>query len=220
MMQLNMIFNSDRTISDKFFSCACCCFVLLDALPARELRVLVRMVNVRMKALGLGLLSYLCWAAPAAAAPSSLDDAGSPNVDALMRELAHEVDALSVTDCTLACKALGSMERSRDRICELSPGARCDEARAKVQDAQKRVAGSCPACAVHEQPMPAPPSNDAKASTRPAADSPSSGSVSAEHARGGCAGCATTDSRGMSGDAALLVLAGLALLRTSRRRKR
>jgi hypothetical protein len=166
------------------------------------------------------LLGLAMTAAPAQAlaAPSSMDDAGPTNVDVLMKELTREVESLSVADCTLSCKALASMERARDRICELAPGARCDEARAKVASAQEKVAAACPSCAVNKKPEPAPPPADAKASAHPVAEGTS---VQAERERGGCASCriAGAPRGGVAGDATLLVLATVALRRLTRRRR-
>lgn len=50
--------------------------------------------------------------------------------------------------CEVACRALASMRRSADRLCELSSGdaGRCDDARARVTRAEGRVRDRCPAC--------------------------------------------------------------------------
>ncbi len=169
---------------------------------------------------GLGVAAAMgAWPSQALAGPSSVDDGGAPDVDLLMRALARDVQDLSVADCTLSCKALASMERARDRICELSPGARCDEARAKVASARDRVATACRTCATHERPEPAPP-YDAKASPPPQPTSEGA-AVQSEHKTGGCAGCRTAANdggHGAGGDAALVVLATLALRGFARRR--
>ncbi len=65
-----------------------------------------------------------------AAAPSKEDSAGS---------------------CSIACRALASMRRSADRLCELAPSAspdapRCDDARERVGKAERRVRERCPGC--------------------------------------------------------------------------
>jgi hypothetical protein len=50
--------------------------------------------------------------------------------------------------CSIACRALGSMERSAARLCELAgDGERCDAAKARVKSASDRVHGACPGCA-------------------------------------------------------------------------
>jgi hypothetical protein len=51
-------------------------------------------------------------------------------------------------DCRTACKAMGSMQRARDRICELNgaddPGRRCATARQRVDEAADRLRrGAC-----------------------------------------------------------------------------
>ncbi len=49
-------------------------------------------------------------------------------------------------DCRLACKALGSMRRSTQRICQLSDSEdseHCQRAKRRLQDAEKRVESSC-----------------------------------------------------------------------------
>lgn len=52
-------------------------------------------------------------------------------------------------DCSVACKALASMKRAADRICELTggDGDRCKSARTMVEEAQRRVAERCGECA-------------------------------------------------------------------------
>jgi hypothetical protein len=54
----------------------------------------------------------------------------------------------SGSPCATACRALASMRRSADRICEITgPGAeRCGWAREKVRDAEARVARAACAC--------------------------------------------------------------------------
>ncbi len=143
------------------------------------------------------------------------------NVDALLTQLTRDVENLSVADCALSCKALASMERARDRICDLSPGTRCDEARAKVASARDKVSAACPTCTPHEHPEPAP-HNDAKASAPPPAHPGDGAEVQSERERGGCASCRVTGERGGrggdAGDAGLVVLATFALRRIARRR--
>ncbi|MSP25092.1 MAG: hypothetical protein EXR75_07995 [Myxococcales bacterium] len=50
--------------------------------------------------------------------------------------------------CSLACRALTSMRRSANRLCELAgdADARCDDVRHRVERAALRVARACPAC--------------------------------------------------------------------------
>jgi hypothetical protein len=58
--------------------------------------------------------------------------------------------ASGVVDCGNACKALGSMQRAMDRICELTgpddPEKRCQSAREKAKAARERVEKHCPDC--------------------------------------------------------------------------
>jgi hypothetical protein len=58
--------------------------------------------------------------------------------------------ANGILDCDKACKALGSMERSMDRICELTgpedPEKRCRTAKEKAKAARERVEKHCPDC--------------------------------------------------------------------------
>lgn len=169
----------------------------------------------------LAIAALLACPSAALAAPTSVEDAGAPSVDDLMNDLTRQAESLSTADCALSCKALASMERARDRICELSPGARCEEARAKVASARTKVAAACPTCSAHQSPEPAPPPVDAKASapSRPAQEGTT---VQAEQARGGCASCRIGSSGrdgNLAGDAALFVLATLALRRITRRRR-
>lgn len=74
---------------------------------------------------------------PLADAEQSLDRAAS------QLNAAHE-------DCALACKALESMRRSAERICELNgpedPDQRCRKARERVTEAQVRVQNGCGDC--------------------------------------------------------------------------
>lgn len=49
--------------------------------------------------------------------------------------------------CTIACRALASMDRSAEHICQLEPEEnRCSSARARVRDAHDRVTRHCKAC--------------------------------------------------------------------------
>jgi hypothetical protein len=50
--------------------------------------------------------------------------------------------------CTVACRALGSMDRAAERLCELSgeEDDRCVAARERVAIAHDRVEASCPTC--------------------------------------------------------------------------
>jgi hypothetical protein len=82
-----------------------------------------------------------------AAESSDAGAAGNDEVKALDEQLDDELRALSLSDCELACRALGSIRRAADRICALEPGPRCDAARAKANDTTRRVEDACPSCA-------------------------------------------------------------------------
>jgi uncharacterized protein (TIGR03382 family) len=125
----------------------------------------------------------------------------------LLRQLSQEYEALSTSDCVAACRALGSMQRAADRLCEMDAGTACAEARAKVEDARKRVRAACPAC-VAERPEPPAPS------TTPSPEL-SANAPPAESARGGCAGCSSATGSGSS--FGVLVAAWMFIRRRRRR---
>ena len=80
-------------------------------------------------------------------------------LDDLKRQLARDYEALSAgaSDCALACKALSSLERSAARLCELSPGPTCDDAKGKAEKARAQVRAACPMCAAPLPPAPPTP---------------------------------------------------------------
>jgi tRNA A-37 threonylcarbamoyl transferase component Bud32 len=59
---------------------------------------------------------------------------------------------LAGNDCAQLCKALSSMSRAAERLCELTKDGgddgqrRCNDARAKLEAARARVREKCPAC--------------------------------------------------------------------------
>ncbi len=57
-----------------------------------------------------------------------------------------EASAADDDTCESACDALHAMQRAADRVCELAPGDRCEAARTRVADAEKRVMEACPEC--------------------------------------------------------------------------
>lgn len=66
----------------------------------------------------------------------------SRDFDKAEREL-----AVSTSDCTNACRALGSMDRAAGNICKLSADKpRCDDATDKVRSARDKVKNSCGDC--------------------------------------------------------------------------
>ena len=70
---------------------------------------------------------------------ASADAFGEESVETLQKQQQDELAALSTQDCVIACKALASIRRAADRICALESGPRCIDARAKADDAQRRV---------------------------------------------------------------------------------
>jgi hypothetical protein len=56
----------------------------------------------------------------------------------------------SLSDCTLACRALDSMDRAVTRLCALvdapSDQRRCDDARQRLAVARRRIRETCGAC--------------------------------------------------------------------------
>jgi len=140
------------------------------------------------------------------------------DVTTLETQLGRETTELSTADCASACKALASIRRAADRICDLEPGPRCNAARDKSEAATKRVREACPECALAAMPAPEPRKeerayvNDASAKGSPAAAPP------AESERGGCRSCATTSQAPTSGDLWLFgLVAALITRRLSRR---
>lgn len=151
-------------------------------------------------------------AIPARAAAAAADGGAHEveDVEELAASIARDAQALSTDDCASACKALASMLRAADRICALDPGRRCEDARATVEDATRKVRAACPQCAIapgHER-------RDGKIGSAPvAASAPPS-----ERRTGGCAGCATSGGGGSAAGGALAVALGLTALVRRRRR--
>jgi hypothetical protein len=98
-------------------------------------------------------------------APTTVDGAAA-NLDQAERELNQAIAAggnfanpppgqpgsptqLTEGDaCSIACRALGSMERSATHLCDLAgDGEQCDAAKARVKSASDRVHEACPGCA-------------------------------------------------------------------------
>jgi hypothetical protein len=86
-------------------------------------------------------------AAPAPAVPK--DDKSGERAPATGDEARPEANAgLAANRCTTACRALESMQRSAERLCELTGGddGRCDDANTRVTRAARVVADACPTC--------------------------------------------------------------------------
>jgi hypothetical protein len=69
-----------------------------------------------------------------------------PPPTALEHHEAEPPEDANADTCETACDALSAMRKAADRICELAPGERCDAARARVADAEKRVTEACSEC--------------------------------------------------------------------------
>ena len=193
-----------------------------------------------IRCLVLLLSALLTLASPAAfaqgqGAPGSASaSSATAEIDKLEADLDKELAELSTADCVLACKALESMSRSAERICELAPGPRCDAARGKVDSASERVRNACPDCAAatkrdfRTQPKPGVSEEPVKLKGEAddddddeemAADAaPASAPPSEDAGAAGCAACTIGERRSEGGAAlALLLMLGLALLRRRQR---
>ncbi|MCU0681047.1 MAG: hypothetical protein MUF34_02080 [Polyangiaceae bacterium] len=89
----------------------------------------------------------------AAPPPPPPAEPASPNANPLWVEF-ERVDrelALSTGDCATACRALASLERAANRVCEgsaqLGEAARCGDAMRRLRDARGRVRSACTRCA-------------------------------------------------------------------------
>jgi MYXO-CTERM domain-containing protein len=163
------------------------------------------------------------WLLPAVAhaqVTGAAADAGG-DIEALQAQLDRDYAQALAGDCSLACRALDSMRRSADRLCQLDPGERCSRAKEKVDTASARVRASCPTCA--EQlggkaekgyAPPAPPPKEP--GPAPPTETVVENEALAAPAQRGC-GCTTTRSPGDAIEA--MALGGLVLV-ALRRRKR
>ena len=141
-------------------------------------------------------------------------------VTTLETQLGKDTSELSTSDCAAACKALASIRRAADRICELEPGPRCDAARTKADNATKKVRDACPECAIAGLKK----DDDEKRAAKPAeAPPPAPMNATSEGApaepRGGCRNCSTSSGAPDRGDFAVFALAALVLLRRARKTK-
>lgn len=154
--------------------------------------------------------------APAAIAFTSLFVAANAfaadDVETLEKRLHEEHAALSTQDCVTACKALASIRRAADKICELEPGPRCLDARARADDAQRRVQAACPDC----QLAATPPKDEERRAAEPAPPSSDMGRTEGTPRKGGCASCSTPGQR-PTGDLGLAILAAWLIMRRCRR---
>jgi MYXO-CTERM domain-containing protein len=153
----------------------------------------------------------------------TLPDATHEDLPTLEKNLADETSKLTTSDCATACRALASIRRAAEKICALDPDDRCVAARAKAQDAARRVREACPDCAIASAPIPGPHNEERAmgkgATPKPAlASEPSAAPPPSEARRGGCAGCTTTDVK--SGDGWMMAAAIGAVAALLRRKRR
>lgn len=78
-------------------------------------------------------------ARPAAAGPAKAAEAGGVEDEAAQTRTSR---------CAVACKALGSMRRAAERVCDLlgTTDAECVDARSRVERSGSLVARACPTC--------------------------------------------------------------------------
>lgn len=78
-------------------------------------------------------------------AEQALEDAQS-ELDTLFGNA--QVEALGDTRCVRSCKALGSMRRAVERLCDLTEqGSRCESARSRLERSEQRVTDAGCSCA-------------------------------------------------------------------------
>lgn len=106
-----------------------------------------KLVSAALLVLGGSSLSSLAYGADA---PKSEGEAAKLMVD-LQRQLQEQMELVD-RDCTTACRALQSMQRAADRICDLEPGPRCKDAKSKADEAAGKVHARCPDCVIAQSP--------------------------------------------------------------------
>jgi uncharacterized protein (TIGR03382 family) len=123
-------------------------------------------------------------------------------------------------DCATACRALDSMRRAADRICEIEPGDGCARAEDTLRKTAARVRAACPECAAAQGARsPAGTVSVPPVVTPPAAPPPNAAETEAVQRKGGgCAGCTTSGHE--EGAPFLFLLAAAAVLAARRRRRR
>jgi hypothetical protein len=116
------------------------------------------------------------------------------------------LESASTQDCATACKALESLSRAAQHICEVAPD-QCDAAKARLKSASDRVHAACASCEVRAGSA---ATADAHENTVAIAQS------APEH--GGCAGCAvgSRNDVGAGASLSLLLLAGVGWRRRRR----
>jgi MYXO-CTERM domain-containing protein len=107
------------------------------------------MVFVTLLSLGAAITTRT-WAQPDATAQAADAEQTAGELRALELTLDGLIEQAS-GECIEACRALGLMMRAAEHICDLDPGERCLQARAKVEAARRRVQERCPDCAAAEK---------------------------------------------------------------------
>jgi hypothetical protein len=180
-----------------------------QAMGGRE-RLLMRRPFLLLTALSIATTRY------ADAAP--VVDAGRDW--AAFSEQASALETAGMQDCELACKALESLSRAAERLCEIEQ-ERCAEAKARLAKVRTQVRTGCPTCAIptvsHDEAKatPSAPERDSIAISK-------GESMTSENAprRGGCASCSLSCQTSPSVVVHLLSLGALMLLRGRRRTPR
>jgi MYXO-CTERM domain-containing protein len=156
-----------------------------------------------------------------AASTASLGADAGGDVDALQAALDRDYAQAMANDCALACRALESMRRSAERLCQLDPGDRCARARSKVDAATTRVRTSCPTCPeqldVNQSTGRKSPDEAPQPSAGTTAYAPAAEEVSVSK-RGGCAGCTSAPAPREAFEPLALAAVALAAGRRLRRR--
>jgi MYXO-CTERM domain-containing protein len=117
---------------------------------------------------------------------------------------AGALESASLQDCATACKALDSLERAAQHICEVAP-EHCEAAKARAKSAADRVHAACPSCEVRAETKTGSATGDVMV-------------VQSAPSHGGCAGCAMAAAHGDAG-VAIFVVALLAGIRRRRGRR-
>jgi hypothetical protein len=122
-------------------------------------------------------------------------------------------------NCQVACRALESLSRATKRLCDIGP-EHCEEAKAKLRDAEQRVRTTCPDCEVKTvTPTERPQNQNVPPAPPPPTTQDSAGSdtvMASPEKRGGCAGCSAAPS---AADGFGIAALALVLLRNKKRRK-
>jgi MYXO-CTERM domain-containing protein len=122
----------------------------------------------------------------------------------------NALESTSTQDCATACKALESLARAAQHLCDVAP-EHCDEAKAKLRTASDRVHAACPQCEVRAEVAPRPVTfSGQEVKTVQVEAAPTKG--------GGCAGCAVAKHE--TGGGALAFALGALLAGVRRRRRR